>query len=532
MITPSEIARLRPQARQALKLKIQLEQERRRRRRLYIQQAVADDTALWTPNDGPQAAAFANQADILGYGGAAGGGKTDLLLGLAATQHQRSVIFRRVFPNLRGVIERSREIYNPEGSPRSGDSYNETLHRWQFSDGRMVEFEACQYEKDKEKQRGRPRDFYGFDEATEFSRSQIEFILAWLRSTDPKQRCRAVLTFNPPTDAAGSWIVDYFLPWLAFLYPEQFRHPNPARPGELRWYATLDGEETELPNGKPFEHEGEVIRPLSRSFIPAKLEDNPYLDETGYRSVLQSLPEPLRSQLLFGDFGAGTEADPWQAIPATWVRLAQDRWLEQEKPGGALSAVGVDVARGGRDKAAVSLRYGTWFAEIESWPGRETIDGPAVAAVTQQTIGSEDPGLVNIDVIGVGGSAYDTLKTMYPCWPVNVAEGSSYYDRSGTLKMRNLRAEIYWRLREALDPEHGDNLALPPGNELLADLCAARYKLTAAGIQIEDKEAIKERIGRSPDVGEALLLAHYWPDIPVDDSGVYVDEEEVAISPY
>ena len=74
--------------------------------------------------------------------------------------------------------------------------------------------------------------------------------------------------------------------------------------------------------------------------------------------------------------------------------------------------------------------------------------------------------------------------------------------------MRNKRAEYYWRMREALEPEHGDDVALPPGAEVVADLCAARYKLTTAGIQIEDKEAIKERIGRSPDVGEAILLAN------------------------
>jgi hypothetical protein len=76
--------------------------------------------------------------------------------------------------------------------------------------------------------------------------------------------------------------------------------------------------------------------------------------------------------------------------------------------------------------------------------------------------------------------------------------------------MRNLRAEMYWRMREALDPEHGDDVALPPGNELIADLCSATYKPTTAGIQIEDKDKIKERIGRSPDVGEAILLANLF----------------------
>jgi hypothetical protein len=159
--------------------------------------------SLWQPNpdhpDGrpnPQRLAYESEADVLGYGGAAGGGKSALLLGLAATAHKRSVIFRRVYPNLRGIIEESRALLNA-GVDHSRDSYNETLHRWMLSDGRMIEFEACQLERDKEKQRGRPRDFYGFDEATEFTRSQVEFIIAWNRTTDRRSALPRRVDFQP-----------------------------------------------------------------------------------------------------------------------------------------------------------------------------------------------------------------------------------------------------------------------------------------------------------------------------------------------
>jgi hypothetical protein len=488
-----------------------------------------EPSQLWQPNpdrDGkpnPQRLALESEADVLGYGGQSGGGKTELLLGLSL-QHKYSVIFRRVFPSLRGLIERSREVFNPGGDERRRDSFNEQLHRWQFEDGRQLEFEACQYEKDREKQRGRPRDFHGFDEATEFTRSQIEFITAWNRSTDPSQRCRVVLTFNPPADEGGTWVIDFFLPWLAHLHPDQFQHPNPAKPGDLRWYATVDGKETECADGKSFEHKGETIYPRSRTFIPAALSDNPPLEKTGYRAVLQSLPEPLRSQLLHGDFSAATEADPWQVIPTVWVRLAQQRWLERVKPtvwveqdngefveeDVSLSGVGVDPSRGGRDKTAIVKRYDNWFAPPLTYPGVQVQDGPTVALLVKEAIGEDEPGYINIDVIGIGSSAYDSLTPMYydTTNPINASLASGYRDRSGKLKMRNIRAEYHWRMREALDPEHGDDLALPPGNEIVADLCAARYKLTTAGIVIEEKEKIKERIGRSPDVGEAIMLAH------------------------
>lgn len=491
--------------------------------RRQAQQNKKADTPLWQPNpdrDGvpnPQRLALESQADILGYGGSAGGGKTDLLLGVARIRHTHSVIFRRTYKLLRGIVERSREIYNPEGKEHGKDSFNESLHRWTLDENKtLIEFEHCQHEKDKEDQRGRPRDFYGFDEVTEFTRSQFEFIIGWLRSTKPGQRCRVIVTFNPPTDESGNWVVDYFLPWIAYLFPDEYQHPNPAAPGELRWYATLDGKETEVESGEPFYHRDEHIKPLSRTFIPGKLADNPHLADTNYAAVLQALPEPLRSQVLYGDFAAHKQADPYQVIPTAWIKLAQRRWLEMEKPNTPLSGVGVDVARGGKDALVVSKRYGVWFDELKQVPGVNVEDGPAAAGILYNAIKDEKHiGYINIDVIGVGTSAYDSAKVMFPrvVNPVNAAEGSDYVVKAENgqvvIKMKNKRAEYYWRMRVALDPEHGEGLALPPGNEVVADLSAAKYKWLAGGvIQIEDKDEIKKRIGRSPDVGEAILLAN------------------------
>jgi hypothetical protein len=85
---------------------------------------------------------------------------------------------------------------------------------------------------------------------------------------------------------------------------------------------------------------------------------------------------------------------------------------------------------------------------------------------------------------------------MYPgiAQAVNVSEGSTYAAMSprraahAAIPHEKSRAEMYWRFREALDPDGGDNLALPPGNEFVADLCAAHYRVLAGGvIQIETK---------------------------------------------
>jgi hypothetical protein len=478
---------------------------------------------LWQPNpdheDGTpntQRLAYESEADVIGLSGTAGWGKSHLLLGLAAMKHQKSVIFRRVFPNLESIIEDSRAVFNGSDAGIKSNKLNEQFHRWAIDNNKKsLKFEACQREKDKYKQRGRARDLYCFDEAPEFSRSQVEFITAWNRSPDKGQHCQVVLAFNPPTDEAGTWVIDYFLPWISYLFPQKFEHPNPARPGELRWYATVNGEETEFPNGDPVKVGKETIYPRSRTFFFGTLLDNPYYDEQ-YISTLQAQPEPIRSQLLYGDFAASTKADPWQVIPTAHVKEAQRRWLEMEKPDMPCSGVGVDVARGGKDSLAISKRYGVWYDEIKKIPGVNVEDGPAAAGMVYNALQDDEHiGYINVDIIGVGTSPYDSLKVMYPgkVRAVNASSASNYVvtkNRQAILKMRNVRAEYYWRFREALDPEHGDGIALPPGSEIVTDLCAARWIPQAGGVvQIEPKEDIKDRIGHSPDVGEAVLLAHF-----------------------
>jgi hypothetical protein len=76
-------------------------------------------------------------------------------------------------------------------------------------------------------------------------------------------------------------------------------------------------------------------------------------------------------------------------------------------------------------------------------------------------------------------------------------------------------------MREALDPRSKSLIALPPSSELKADLCAGHFKITPGGIQVESKEDIKKRIGRSTDLGDAYLLAHMVTERTHDDDEDY-----------
>lgn len=441
----------------------------------------------------PQALAYESKADVLLFGGAAGGGKTDLLIGLALTRHRRSIIFRRAYTQLRSIEERVAGLLGGDAD------YRAQAKTWSLPGGRKLEFGACQHAGDERAYQGRAHDLKAFDEITHFLEPQFRFLSGWLRTTETGQRCRIVCAGNPPTDAEGEWVTRYWAPWL------DPNHENPAKPGELRWFAVLDGMDREVENARPISWKGETITPQSRTFIPSRIEDNPHLLRAGYKAQLQSLPEPLRAQMLKGAFDARPMDDPWAAIPSAWVRAAQERW--QPAGGqGTMTAFGVDPARGGADETVLSPRHGAWFAEQITAPGIETPDGPTVAALIVKNLRGGAP--VALDVIGIGASVFDHLKANgVSVQAMNGASTSDARDRSGTLGFANARAEWWWRMREALDPDYGEGLALPPDPRLRADLAAPRWKLAARGVQIEPKAEIAKRLGRSPDRGEAAIYA-------------------------
>jgi hypothetical protein len=456
---------------------------------------IRKERAIWTPLPGPQTMAYESKADIIGYGGAAGGGKTDLACGKALTHHRKAMILRRVGTELTAIEDRLAELIGD----RNG--YNGQKKIWRLPQrNAQIEFASLPNAGDETGYQGRPHDLLVFDEASNFLEMQVRFLLGWLRTTDPTQRCQALLTFNPPTTAEGRWIIDFFAPWL------DDKHPNPAKPGELRWFATIDGKDIEVPTGEEFEHAGELIVPMSRTFIPSRVRDNPYLLRTGYMSTLQALPEPLRSQMLNGDFAAGMEDDAFQVCPTAWVDAAMARWKKPDILPEMVS-LGIDVARGGKDETVIARRHAPmWFDELLVYPGKDTPDGPVIAGLV--IAASRDRAPQHIDVIGVGSSPYDFLnEAKQPIMGINVGEKALGTDKSGRLRFANQRSELWWMMREALDPVNNTGIALPPDKKLKADLCAPRWEARGPIIVVEDRDEIYKRLRRSVDRASACLLA-------------------------
>lgn len=507
--------------------------------------------ALWAPSPGPQMEAYFSPADEMFYGGAAGGGKTSLILGLALTQHQRSLIIRRESTQLRGLIDDIARI------ARTRDGLNKQDGQWRLPASiarypdQLVEFGGVPNPGDEERHQGIPHDLLAFDEVTQLTEYVIDYLSTWCRTTTEGQRCRVVLTSNPPTpstqlsagkaSAGGLWLIRRYAPWLDPQYSDPYGL-GPAEPGELRYYVTDDnGRDTEWPDPLPFTRQVaagpkkgrvEMIVPRSRTFIPSLPTDNPYLGPD-YIANLQKRPEPLRSALLYGDFSVSLTDQPLALFPSEWVRAATARWraltntspshhrpdAPWRPPGAEMTGLGVDVARGGADSTIIQQRYGSYFAAPIRVPSTVARDGPDVAGEVIKK--RRNNATIVVDANGVGASVYDALSGL-GVDPLIAYVGSTkahLRDVSGSYGFTNLRSQSYWKLREALDPTALVPIAIPDDPDLIDELLAHTWSEQSGKIAVVTKERVSELLHRSPDHSDACVLAlvsHQYGDAQDD----------------
>ena len=253
---------------------------------------------IFRANEGPQTDFLAaSETDVL-YGGAAGGGKSYAMLvdplRFAHRAAHRALILRRSMPELRELIDKSRELY-PKAFP--GAKFREVEKIWTFPSGAKLEFGFLERDADVYRYQGQAYSWIGFDEITHLNTEfSWNYLASRLRTTDPEIQTYMRCTANPG-GAGATWV--------------KKRYVNPSEPNES--FTGKDG--------------------LTRRFIPARLEDNPYLATDGrYEQMLKALPEVQRRQLLEGNWditegAAFTEFDvmvhvvtPFE-IPIGWERL-------------------------------------------------------------------------------------------------------------------------------------------------------------------------------------------------------------------
>lgn len=227
---------------------------------------------------------------------------------------------------------------------------------------------------------------------------------------------------------------------------------------------------------------------------------------------------------------ASSEEDT--VIPLSWVEAANERWLALQDDDGNLKGihpldnVGCDIARSGKDKTVLAFRSDQIITELRRFTRQGTMETTGqIAAVLR----GEDS-WATVDVIGIGAGVVDRLVEMgLPTVAFNASARTDVLDSSGELGFVNCRAGGWWNLREMLDPDSGEKVALPPDDMLTGDLTAPHWRVMSGGrIQVESKEDIIKRLGRSTDDGDAVVMA-FWEGQLEEVEEIVEDEEEGVV---
>ena len=139
---------------------------------------------------------------------------SDLLLGLALTQHHKTLYLRNKGTELHDIVSRVKSLIDASWHWRGvGNGGVATRKR---PDGLVdsIEFAGCDSDDAAQKFKGRAHDLKCYDELSDIQESVYTFVNGWNRTSLPNQRCRIVAASNPPVTTAGEWIIKRWRAWL------------------------------------------------------------------------------------------------------------------------------------------------------------------------------------------------------------------------------------------------------------------------------------------------------------------------------
>ena len=275
-----------------------------------IQEHVKSQDVIFKPNSGPQTEFLAASEREVFYGGARGGGKSYAMLvdplRYCSKAHHRALLIRRTMPELRDLISKSQLLYS---KAYPGAKWREQEKEWRFPSGAKIEFGYAENMTDVLRYQGQSYTWIGIDELPQYPSPDIyNFLRSSLRSVDKDIPVYLRATGNPG-NIGSQWVKEMFV--------------DPAEPNSA-FEIKID-----TPVG---------VKTITRRFIPAKLQDNPYLMQTDdYYAMLASLPDTQRKQFLDGDWDAYEDSafpefsrsvhvvEPFE-IPKGWYRFRAADW--------------------------------------------------------------------------------------------------------------------------------------------------------------------------------------------------------------
>lgn len=247
---------------------------------------------------------------------------------------------------------------------------------------------------------------------------------------------------------------------------------------------------------------------------------------------------------VLGEFYA---ADEDCVIPLRYAEAAMERWKQWDRAGrpgmNGRVVIACDVARYGTDKTCIAERQGWMIHTIEQFSHSDTMTttGRIRAKLTAPSM------MAVVDVIGIGAGVVDRLRELgrrvvaFNSSAKPMMGTHTLMDGSGEFGFINLRAAAWWGLREELDPsaqpacdcpggdpsDHNcwkccESLGIPEDIQLMGDLTAPHWKITSGSkIQIESKDDIRKRLGRSTDMGDTVVMAAWYR------GGVSTSEDDI-----
>ena len=275
-----------------------------------IKKAFEEKDVIFQPNQGPQSDFLASSEREVFYGGARGGGKSYAMLvdplRYCDKQHHRALLIRRTMPELRDLINHSQQLYS---KAYPGAKWREQEKEWRFPSGARIEFGYAENLTDALRYQGQSYTWIGIDELPQYPTPDIyNFLRSSLRSVDPEIPVYMRATGNPG-NVGSLWVKEMFV--------------DPCESNKRF--------DVEIPTPMG-------VKKISRKFIPAKLQDNPYLMQTDdYYAMLASLPEVQKKQFLEGDWDAYESSsfpefnrqihviEPFD-IPRNWMRFRAADW--------------------------------------------------------------------------------------------------------------------------------------------------------------------------------------------------------------
>lgn len=521
------------------------------RRELELRRRMFASSPAWEPQptNEPQKAAFECTADEIGYGGAKGGGKSQLGTGLAMMRHHYTNCFRKNYEEHSAMLEIIRVDF-PPGLKDNPPVYRTPTPRKRKLKARTIRF--CHLErgdKDLRKYQGKRVDLLWIDEAVHFTRHQVEMLAADIGKLRPQEadadgiKPQMLLTFNPPLDMVGLWVIDFFAPWVDENHP---MYPQPY--GKILYCCKIDEKDYFFESPEPLTHHpvtgAAFDKPLelkSRTFFKANLFDNEaYRDDKAFLARLQSMGEVERRALLDGEMSASLVDQAGQICRRKPWEIAEKRWPEKHEIWKHIPpiVVSIDVAKGGGDMF-VCMPF--WKKGHAGNP--HATEGKNVSLIDQQVKFVEDylgeihttpllTALIVDNQGGFGAGFIEAWRKKYPEAHVvefmggasaginNIFGGSMETPKigeisgmplmSGSVAFDNKIGAAWFRAGEMLEHPLFE-ISVPRHLRLKKEALTRVVKeRSGARVSIESKDDLSKRLTHSPDFADAWVMGLWY----------------------